>query len=37
VAIKALCAPGRGVRHEAICDGCNEVSFPTTCLNDLPD
>jgi next-to-BRCA1 protein 1 len=37
VAIKALCAPGRGVRHEAICDGCNEVSFPTTRLNDLPD
>ncbi|EXJ59699.1 hypothetical protein A1O7_03845 [Cladophialophora yegresii CBS 114405] len=24
MAIKALCVPGRGVRHEAICDGCNQ-------------
>ena len=26
--IKALCAPGRNVRHDAICDGCDEVSIP---------
>ncbi|KIX06866.1 uncharacterized protein Z518_04842 [Rhinocladiella mackenziei CBS 650.93] len=25
--IKTLCAPGRGVRHEAICDGCEQGIF----------
>lgn len=24
--LEALCAPGRNVRHDAICDGCDEVS-----------
>ena len=24
--IETLCAPGRGVRHDAICDGCDKVS-----------
>jgi next-to-BRCA1 protein 1 len=24
--IKALCAPGRNIRHDAICDGCDKVS-----------
>lgn len=28
--VKALCAPGRGVRHDAICDGCEQVIFPHT-------
>ena len=27
MALAALCAPGRGVRHDAICDGCDEVSL----------
>ncbi|EXJ67117.1 uncharacterized protein A1O5_09764 [Cladophialophora psammophila CBS 110553] len=26
-AIKALCGPGRGVRHEAICDGCDQAIY----------
>ena len=30
MAIKALCAPGRGVRHDAICDNCDEVSAEIT-------
>lgn len=25
--IKALCAPGRGVHHAAICDGCDKASI----------
>lgn len=38
--VRALCAPGRGVRHEAVCDGCdnvclifNQIDF-TTSAND---
>lgn len=29
VKIKALCAPGRGVHHAAICDGCDKASTQT--------
>lgn len=25
--IKSLCAPGRGIRHDALCDGCDKVSL----------
>lgn len=27
---KSLCGPGRGIRHWAICDGCNLVNIPMT-------
>ncbi|KIW28618.1 uncharacterized protein PV07_08266 [Cladophialophora immunda] len=27
LAIKALCNPGRGVRHDAICDGCDQPIY----------
>lgn len=32
--IKALCAPGRGVQHAAICDGCDKASCPQP--TDIP-
>jgi next to BRCA1 gene 1 protein len=32
--LEYLCAPGRGVRHDAICDGCDEVSlFVSLCTH----